>query len=609
VSLPFDFQNEEHSEGLASARVRMIQPYAGEDRGMQFPLEKGTEVLLSFIDGDPDRPIIAGAINTTAAPGPVSADNQTESVIQTGGNNKLRMQDKVGEESIILETPKADSCLRMGSPNEALDLGDDGIRLSSSGSIWTEALGKYGNYIAGAPKDDAVLSSSVDYQSNTSVSEMLGFFLDGKYKPSGLLKYIGGDDQLQDALNNAHVHVSSLDTFNTQEGNIYDFGGYWNYNLGNSYAEDHINQKAELNKKRSGTSGTGEVNFPDESLGIMAAVGAFTGIAIGIASGAAAGKGSLAASAAAGSLLGALTGLVVSAVSSGWGMADNAEKRTFGDVIAGPGSGPIKGLGNKVKNSFVNIDKTTGKHANAVFEQDLDKYKGASGEEYPMHTDTTWVSKTFGDSYEYSYGNTLSISHGHTEEHSKGNTYEYSYGGRSEETKFNGKGIMTYRSWSESGESVEESYNPQNGQLTNVQYKNRADFFVDAELTLPTTPTFSAELNIASVQTTAKLSAGVNIDVSVSAGLSTKVAFSIGFAVEIEGNPGWKLELDDGEMVFKGPYTKFNKKAELDGEINKLILQDAKVKLGIGGVSLKEVKADIESVKTAVSTNGLTVFT
>ena len=34
-------------------------------------LRKGTEVLLSFIDGDPDRPIIAGAINSVAAPGPV----------------------------------------------------------------------------------------------------------------------------------------------------------------------------------------------------------------------------------------------------------------------------------------------------------------------------------------------------------------------------------------------------------------------------------------------------------------------------------------------------------------------------------------------------------
>ena len=46
------------------------------------------------------------------------------------------------------------------------------------------------------------------------------------------------------------VTIAKGDTFNTLEGNMYDFGGYWNYNLGNSYAEDHLDQSAELNKTR-----------------------------------------------------------------------------------------------------------------------------------------------------------------------------------------------------------------------------------------------------------------------------------------------------------------------------------------------------------------------
>ena len=50
-------------------------------------------------------------------------------------------------------------------------------------------------------------------------------------------------------LSGSHIEVSSYDTVNTQEGNIYDFGGYFNYNLGNSYEEAWINQKAEFNKK------------------------------------------------------------------------------------------------------------------------------------------------------------------------------------------------------------------------------------------------------------------------------------------------------------------------------------------------------------------------
>ncbi len=44
-------------------KVRMAQPSVGENAGMHFPLRKDTEVLLGHIDGDPDRPIILGAVH------------------------------------------------------------------------------------------------------------------------------------------------------------------------------------------------------------------------------------------------------------------------------------------------------------------------------------------------------------------------------------------------------------------------------------------------------------------------------------------------------------------------------------------------------------------
>jgi hypothetical protein len=47
----------------------------------------------------------------------------------------------------------------------------------------------------------------------------------------------------------AHVKLSSFDTVTTQEGNIYDFGSYHNYNLGKRYVENHMHQHAVLNEK------------------------------------------------------------------------------------------------------------------------------------------------------------------------------------------------------------------------------------------------------------------------------------------------------------------------------------------------------------------------
>jgi len=116
IILPFDLSGR--SDGKASAWVRMAQPYAGSNQGMHFPLHKGTEVLLTFIDGDPDRPIIAAAVPNPETPSPVAADNQTMSVIHTGGQNRIAMEDKEGSERILLHSPNQGSYVRIGAPND-----------------------------------------------------------------------------------------------------------------------------------------------------------------------------------------------------------------------------------------------------------------------------------------------------------------------------------------------------------------------------------------------------------------------------------------------------------------------------------------------------------
>ncbi|MCX5855951.1 MAG: type VI secretion system tip protein TssI/VgrG [Deltaproteobacteria bacterium] len=116
ILFPFDLSGR--TGGKASNWVRMIQPYAGSDHGMHFPLHKGTEVLITFIDGDPDRPIIAGAVPNPGTPSPVSGDNQTMSVIQTAGQNRIAIEDKAGSERILLHSPNQGSYVRIGAPND-----------------------------------------------------------------------------------------------------------------------------------------------------------------------------------------------------------------------------------------------------------------------------------------------------------------------------------------------------------------------------------------------------------------------------------------------------------------------------------------------------------
>ena len=96
----------------------MAQPYAGTDHGMHFPLHKGTEVLLTFIDGDPDRPIIQSAVPNPETQSPVNVNNQTMSAITTAGGNKIHIEDMAGSERILMHSPNQKSFVRIGAPND-----------------------------------------------------------------------------------------------------------------------------------------------------------------------------------------------------------------------------------------------------------------------------------------------------------------------------------------------------------------------------------------------------------------------------------------------------------------------------------------------------------
>jgi len=124
VILPLDVSGR--SSGKATTWLRMAQPYGGQDHGMHFPLHKNTEVLLTCIDGDPDRPIIQAAVPNPEMPSQVTDANETQCKITTGGQNKIHMEDATGGERILMQTPKSNTWVRMGTPNDPPVGADDG---------------------------------------------------------------------------------------------------------------------------------------------------------------------------------------------------------------------------------------------------------------------------------------------------------------------------------------------------------------------------------------------------------------------------------------------------------------------------------------------------
>ena len=100
----FDADMDDKDAGLESMPVRLAKPYGGDMYGFHFPLIQGTEVAIGFYEGDPDRPYIAHVMHNSRSRDPVTDKNGTRNVIRTAGLNKLRMEDKRGEEHIKLST-------------------------------------------------------------------------------------------------------------------------------------------------------------------------------------------------------------------------------------------------------------------------------------------------------------------------------------------------------------------------------------------------------------------------------------------------------------------------------------------------------------------------
>ncbi|MDV0515035.1 type VI secretion system Vgr family protein [Citrobacter portucalensis] len=100
----FDADQDSKQQGYESMLLRLAKPYGGDTYGIHFPLIQGTEVAVAFHEGDPDRPYIAHALHDSRHPDHVTQANHTRNVIRTPANNKLRMEDKRGEEHVKLST-------------------------------------------------------------------------------------------------------------------------------------------------------------------------------------------------------------------------------------------------------------------------------------------------------------------------------------------------------------------------------------------------------------------------------------------------------------------------------------------------------------------------
>jgi type VI secretion system secreted protein VgrG len=113
VKLKFYWDGSAGADENSSCWVRVSQSSAGQGWGHLFLPRIGQEVVVSYVDGDPDRPLVTGSVYNGENATPVALPSlQTQSVMRSrsskGGTagNEIRMEDKLDSEELYFHAQK-----------------------------------------------------------------------------------------------------------------------------------------------------------------------------------------------------------------------------------------------------------------------------------------------------------------------------------------------------------------------------------------------------------------------------------------------------------------------------------------------------------------------
>ena len=140
--------------------VRVAQPFAGKWGGTFFLPRIGDEVLVGFVDGDPDKPVIVGSLYSDDAPPPFPMPGKKEQggfstrSSKKGGTsnaNILRFDDTKSSEEFFIQAEKDMNVLIKNARTETINVGnfdgDDTYYLKNGHKYVTVHTGNYDEWV------------------------------------------------------------------------------------------------------------------------------------------------------------------------------------------------------------------------------------------------------------------------------------------------------------------------------------------------------------------------------------------------------------------------------------------------------------------------------
>lgn len=113
VKVQFHWDRRSIADENSSCWIRVAQLWAGKKWGAMYIPRIGHEVIVEFLEGDPDRPIITGRVYNGANMPPYALPGEkTKSTIKSnsskggGGFNEIRLEDKKGKEQVFIHAQR-----------------------------------------------------------------------------------------------------------------------------------------------------------------------------------------------------------------------------------------------------------------------------------------------------------------------------------------------------------------------------------------------------------------------------------------------------------------------------------------------------------------------
>ena len=113
IKVKFHWDQSAAQDETSSCWIRVDQGWAGKAWGSLFVPRIGQEVIVTFLEGDPDRPLVTGSVYNAQQTVPYTLpDDQTKSTVKTNsskggsGFNEIRFEDKADSEELFIHAQK-----------------------------------------------------------------------------------------------------------------------------------------------------------------------------------------------------------------------------------------------------------------------------------------------------------------------------------------------------------------------------------------------------------------------------------------------------------------------------------------------------------------------